>query len=65
MKVKVTDQLHISSVRADSIRAGETIEVSDDVGNDLVKRGLATKIAAAPPNKARQTSRNKAGGRRR
>lgn len=72
MKLKAKDQLHISSVRADSLRPGEEFEVSDPIGRDLVKRGLATKVsgpkkgasskkAQAADNKKAPSPDNKAG----
>lgn len=59
MKIKIKDQLHISSVSADTLRAGATIEVSDKVGKSLVDRGLATKVAGAPKNKKAREHKNK------
>jgi hypothetical protein len=59
MKVKTIDQVHVSSVQAGTIPPNTTIEVSDEVGKSLVDRGLATKIAAAPKNKAAPKSKNK------
>jgi hypothetical protein len=64
MKLKARDTIHISSVKAENIVEGEIFEVSDPVGNDLVKRGLAAKVggakaAAKPRNKAAAKPNNK------
>lgn len=64
MKVKTNDQLHISSLSPNTIAPGATIEVSDTVGKDLVKRGLATAVggnkeAATPKNKKAAAPKNK------
>lgn len=37
MKLKALDQISISAVKADSLRAGEVFEVSDAYGAELVK----------------------------
>lgn len=61
MKLRVLDQIHISSVQADSLRAGQKIDVSDALGNELMKKHPtkfqrldkpAAKRAATPKNKA-------------
>jgi hypothetical protein len=71
MKLKANDTLLISSIKSDNILPGETFEVSDERGRDLVDRGLATEVkptakkAAAPKNKMATPPANKAGGRRR
>jgi len=69
MKIKLTDQLHVSEVSSDTLPAGTEITVSDATGNSLVDRGLATKVgakaAATPRNKAAPASRNKIVGARR
>jgi hypothetical protein len=62
MKVKLTDQLHISEVSPDTLPGGSEINVSDSTAKSLIDRGLATKMGSAPKNKARQASANK--GRR-
>jgi hypothetical protein len=64
MKVKLTDQLHISEVSADTLPGGSVIDVSDSTAKDLVARGLATKVAAAPKNKMAAAPANKGRGRR-
>ena len=71
MKLKAKDQLHVSSVQAATLRPGEEFEVSEPVGRDLVKRGLATQVrapkkdaakkAAVPENKKAAEPANKAG----
>jgi hypothetical protein len=38
MKLEALDQVHISAVSRDSLRAGQSFEVSDAVGEDLLKR---------------------------
>jgi hypothetical protein len=38
MKLQALDQVHISAVSRDSIRAGQSFEVSDAAGEDLLKR---------------------------
>lgn len=37
MKLKALDQVHISAVKASSLRPGEEFEVSDDIGTQLLK----------------------------
>jgi hypothetical protein len=62
MKLKATDTIHVSSVKADNILEGEQFEVSDAEGARLVERGLAVhvKAAAKPSNKKAPASANKA-----
>lgn len=60
MKLKAKDQLHVSSVQAASLRAGEEFEVSDPIGKDLVKRGLATAVRASKPKAAKKPNNKKA-----
>lgn len=38
MKLRATDQLHVSAVRADSLRPGDEFEVSDTLGEELLKK---------------------------
>jgi hypothetical protein len=38
MKLEALDQVHLSAVSRDSIRAGQSFEVSDAAGEDLLKR---------------------------
>ncbi len=47
MKLKANDTLHVSSVKADNILRGEQFEVANNVGKELVDRGLATEIKPA------------------
>jgi len=65
MKLKAKDTIHISSVQADSIRPGEQFEVSDEFGQSLIDRGLATEVGAKkapePANKKAPTASNKKG----
>lgn len=58
MKLKANDTIHISSVKAEAIRPGETFDVGDAEGKQLVDRGLATKVSA-PKAKAAATPNNK------
>lgn len=44
MKLKAIDTLHVSSVKADNILPGESFEVSDDFGRQLIERGLASEV---------------------
>lgn len=66
MKLKASDTLHISAVKADNILPGETFEVSDSEGKRLIAAGLATEVkaaakkAAAPANKMKGSPANKA-----
>jgi len=65
MKVKLTDQLHISEISSDTIAADTVIDVTDETGESLVSRGLATKVggakvAPAPNNKKAAEPKNKA-----
>lgn len=58
MKLKALDQIHVSSVKPDSLRPKEEFEVSDELGNELLKKHpggferLETKAEPAPLNKA-------------
>lgn len=67
MKMKVVDQLHVSSVSPHAMGKGQEFEVSDAIGTDLEKRGLATRVEGeeaivaakaeeAPPNKAERAA---------
>lgn len=60
-KLKASDTLHISSVKSDPIRPGETFELEANDARSLVRRGLATEVRAArPPRpKAASASKNK------
>ena len=63
MKLKANDTLHVSSVKADNIMQGEQFEVADNVGKELIDRGLATEIkpasAAKPENKGTVSAKTK------
>ncbi len=68
MRLKATDTLHVSAVKADNIAPGEEFEVSDDTGQKLIEKGLAVEVkgkaaakADAPPaNKKEPALLNKA-----
>ena len=69
MKLKVLDQIHVSSVQPDSLRAGQKIDVSDALGTELLTKHPSTflsmdkpavKRAATPKNKAAAAPANKA-----
>lgn len=45
MKLKANDTLHVSSVKADNLLTGEVFEVEDSIGEDLIKRKLASPVA--------------------
>lgn len=72
VKVRVLDQLHLSSVSADTLMPGQEIEVSKATAADLEKQGLVTvlddgaKAEEAPQNKSEEAPINKVGttGRR-
>lgn len=78
MRVKANDQLHVSSVQAAAFKKGEEFDVSDAEGEELLDKGLVTKVAAprapaarkpaakkapAAKNKMRPAAKNKARGR--
>lgn len=52
--MKAVDTLHISSVKADNIMAGEEFEVAGHLADDLEQRGLATRASVAPVPEAKQ-----------
>lgn len=66
MKVKALDQLHVSSVKAETIRPDEEFELGDAEAKSLAERGLVkiigagAKAAAAPENKMEKAPENKA-----
>lgn len=72
MRLKTLDQLHVSSVRADSLRPNEEFDVSDSTGEELLKRhpntlrrvdsGSSEKAEQAPANKSEAPPANKAVG---
>jgi hypothetical protein len=61
MKLEALDQVNISAVNRDSIRAGQSFEVSDAAGEDLLKRHptlfrkLGEDSAVSIPARAPQT----------
>jgi hypothetical protein len=72
VRMRATDQLHVSTVKADSLLPGEEFEVSSGLAEDLEKRGLPVerigekaepapenKKAPAPTNKAAKASKRK------
>jgi len=66
--MKAKDTLHISSVQAGNLHAGEVFEVPGYVAEDLEKRGLAVPVdveKAEQPvqNKAEKAPANKAKGK--
>jgi hypothetical protein len=71
MRLKAHDTMHISSVKADSIRPGEEFETSDAAGEDLLKAHpdkftrlddakAAGEAKAKPDAKAEPNPKNKA-----
>jgi hypothetical protein len=61
MKLRARDQIHISSVQADSIRPGQEFEVSDAAGSELLKaHPTRLERVGAPAAKAEPTPKNKA-----
>lgn len=75
MKMRVVDQLHLSSLGPETMGKGAEFEVSDAMGEDLLKKGVATRVdgeaaeaaaesgekaEAAPDNKAEKPPANKA-----
>lgn len=66
MKLKAIDTLHVSAVGPDNIAPGASFEVSDDMGRELVERGLAEEVKAAAPiaNKMEAAPANKAADKR-
>lgn len=47
MKLRAVDTLHVSSVGPDNMAPGTEFDVSDDIGRQLVERGLASKVRGA------------------
>lgn len=65
MKLRALDQVHVSSVQADSLRPGQEFEVSDTLGAQLLKSlpGRIERVTEAddpPSEKAEQDHPNKA-----
>lgn len=65
MQIKILDQVHLSSVRATTLAAGEVVEVSSDLGAELLKKhpDKFEKAEEPPQNKAETAPSNKAGKR--
>lgn len=76
MQLKILDQVHLSGVRASTLAAGEIVEVSKDLGAELLEKhpdkfeavgeasvdqAPAGKAEAPPQNKAETPPANKAG----
>lgn len=49
MILKALDTLHISSVRSNNLLAGQTFELDDHFGRQLIERGLALEVGNAEP----------------
>lgn len=69
MKLKALDQIHVSSVKADSLRPGEEFEVGDALGKELVAKhpqrfAVLEGAAEADGEKAEKPPANKADSRR-
>ncbi len=65
MILKALDTLHISSVSSNNILAGQSFELDDHFGRQLIERGLAVEVggsgpAAAVTRKSGSTHRTKA-----
>lgn len=63
MKLRMTEQLHISSVSRDTLAPGAEIEVSDALGEELLKKHPdkveRMKAERKPRNKAEKPDANK------
>ena len=74
MKLKALDTIHISAVKADSLRPNEEFTVSDEQGAALIKQHpdkferleepASEKAESAPLNKAERAPANKASTQR-
>ena len=65
MILKALDTLHISSVSSNNILAGQSFELDDHFGRQLIERGLAVEVgenepAPAVTRKSSSTHRTKA-----
>jgi hypothetical protein len=51
MKLRVNDQMHISSVQADTLKPGREIDVSQALGDELMKKhpGIFEQLDETPP----------------
>lgn len=61
MKLRAHDQIHVSSVKTDSLRPGEEFEVSDDLGAELLKKH-PTKFSEVDGAKSEKPAKNKSAG---
>lgn len=65
MILKALDTLHVSSVSSNNILAGQSFELDDHFGRQLIERGLALEVASEKPapavtRKSGSTHRTKA-----
>ncbi len=65
MILKALDTLHISSVSSNNLLAGQSFELDDHFGRQLIERGLAVEVgenepAPAVTRKSGSTHRTKA-----
>ena len=65
MILKALDTLHVSSVSSHNILAGQSFELDDHFGRQLIERGLALEVASDEPapavtRKSGSTHRTKA-----
>lgn len=65
MILKALDTLHVSSVSSNNILAGQSFELDDHFGRQLIERGLALEVASDEPapavtRKSGSTHRTKA-----
>lgn len=49
MILKALDTLHISSVSSNNILAGQSFELDDHFGRQLIERGLAVEVSVSEP----------------
>jgi hypothetical protein len=49
MILKALDTLHISSVSSHNILAGQSFELDDHFGRQLIERGLAVEVGGSAP----------------
>ncbi len=59
MKLYVIDQISISSVQGDSLRPGNSFEVSDTFGNELLTKNPHALSKDPPKGKAEPAPKNK------
>jgi hypothetical protein len=65
MILKALDTLHVSSVSSNNLLAGQSFELDDHFGRQLIERGLALEVASDEPapavtRKSGSTHRTKA-----